>query len=131
MTARHDHLQHDDQHDGSVAEVLPFPRKGRAHGADDDGSVDAPPDRLRDVIGGVLRDERRRQGRTLADVAEGACVSLAYLSEVERGRKEISSDLLSAVCHDLGLDLTELLQLGLRRLVPRHQSTPRIQMLAA
>ena len=45
----------------------------------------------------MLRDERRRQGRTLADVAGRAGISAQYLSEVERGRKEASSEMLAAV----------------------------------
>ena len=58
----------------------------------------------------MLREERQRQGRTLADVADRAAVSLPYLSEVERGRKEISSDLLAAVITALEVDLATLLE---------------------
>ena len=53
---------------------------------------------LRHVIGGILRRARLAQGRTLVDVAASARVSTAYLSEVERGRKEASSEVLAAVC---------------------------------
>jgi len=66
--------------------------------------------RWSEVLGDVLRDEWRRQGRTLADVAERAAVSLPYLSEVERGRKEISSDLLTAVISSLEVDLATVLE---------------------
>jgi transcriptional regulator with XRE-family HTH domain len=77
---------------------------------------DVEPTRLRDVIGDVLRDERRRQERTLADVAERAAVSLPYLSEVERGRKEVSSDLLDAIGTALDLPLVEILERSAERL---------------
>lgn len=61
----------------------------------------------REVSGGVLRDERRRQGRTLADVAGRAGMSVQHLSEVERGRKEASSEMLAAAAGSLGLSLGE------------------------
>jgi transcriptional regulator with XRE-family HTH domain len=61
----------------------------------------------REVSGGVLRDERRRQGRTLADVAGRAGMSVQHLSEVERGRKEASSEMLAAAAGSLGLGLAE------------------------
>ncbi len=62
----------------------------------------------RHVIGDVLRQERRRQGRTLRELSEDAQVSMAYLSEVERGRKEVSSELLAATARALGLTLADL-----------------------
>lgn len=86
---------------------------------------------LRDVIGDVLREERQRQDRTLADVAEEAAVSLPYLSEVERGRKEISSDLLRAVHDALGLELDEVLERATRRLRGGPQRRDDLRMLAA
>ena len=64
----------------------------------------APP-LWREVTGTVLRDERHRQHRTLAQVAERAGMSVQYLSEIERGRKEASSEMLAAVCGSLGLSL--------------------------
>jgi transcriptional regulator with XRE-family HTH domain len=64
---------------------------------------------LRTMLGDVLRRARREQGRTLADVARVARVSMPYLSEVERGRKEASSEVLAAICDSLGIDLAELL----------------------
>src|SRR6478672_7672816 len=62
----------------------------------------------REVVGRELRTERRRQDRTLADVAGRAGVSTQYLSEVERGRKEPSSEVLGAVSGALGLRLVDL-----------------------
>jgi transcriptional regulator with XRE-family HTH domain len=64
---------------------------------------------LRSVLGDALRRARLEQGRTLADVAAAARVSLPYLSEVERGRKEVSSEVLAALCDALGIDLADLL----------------------
>jgi transcriptional regulator with XRE-family HTH domain len=65
---------------------------------------------LRDALGAVLRTERLEQHRTLSDVAGTARVSLPYLSEVERGRKEPSSEVLAAICSALQLPLAELLR---------------------
>lgn len=62
----------------------------------------------REVVGHELRAERHRQERTLADVAERAGVSTQYLSEVERGRKEPSSEVLGAIQGALGLRLVDL-----------------------
>lgn len=64
---------------------------------------------LRRVIGAVLRRVRQAQNRTLREVAEAAGVSLPYLSEVERGTKEASSEVLAAICRALGLPLPDLL----------------------
>jgi transcriptional regulator with XRE-family HTH domain len=64
---------------------------------------------LREVIGDVLRRARTSQGRTLREVSDSARVSLGYLSEVERGRKEASSELLSAICTALDLPLSRVL----------------------
>ena len=64
---------------------------------------------LREVIGDVLRDARTSQGRTLREVSDSARVSLGYLSEVERGRKEASSELLSAICSALAVPLSRVL----------------------
>ena len=64
---------------------------------------------MRDLIGDLLRRTRVEQGRTLREVAEDAQVSLPYLSEIERGRKEASSELLAAVYRSLGLSITEVL----------------------
>jgi transcriptional regulator with XRE-family HTH domain len=64
--------------------------------------------RLRQAVGEALRRRRLHQGRTLREVAEAAGMSLTYLSEVERGRKEASSEVLEAVCAALDLALAEL-----------------------
>lgn len=64
---------------------------------------------LREVIGEQLRARRQGQHRTLRDVSAQARVSLGYLSEVERGQKEASSELLSAICSALGISLGDLL----------------------
>jgi transcriptional regulator with XRE-family HTH domain len=64
---------------------------------------------LRRLLGEVLRRHRNRQSRTLRDVSAAAGVSLGYLSEVERGRKEASSELLTAICDALGISLAEVL----------------------
>jgi transcriptional regulator with XRE-family HTH domain len=64
---------------------------------------------LRTTLGDVLRRTRREQRRTLADVARAAKVSMPYLSEVERGRKEASSEVLGAICEALGIELSDLL----------------------
>jgi transcriptional regulator with XRE-family HTH domain len=65
--------------------------------------------KLREAVGDALRRRRQAQGRTLREVAAAAGVSLTYLSEVERGRKEASSEVLEAVCSALGLVLADLL----------------------
>ncbi|MFZ0835782.1 MAG: transcriptional regulator ClgR [Mycobacterium sp.] len=64
---------------------------------------------LREVIGDVLRRARTSQGRTLREVSDSARVSLGYLSEVERGRKEASSELLTAICGALHVPLSDVL----------------------
>src|SRR3954453_22130108 len=90
---------------------------------------------LRRVIGDALRARRQGQHRTLREVSTAANVSLGYLSEIERGQKEASSELLAAICDALGARLSELLSevgntLALAEgmegvLVPlEHQATP-------
>jgi len=64
---------------------------------------------LRSHIGSALRASRVTQGRTLRDVAKSARVSLGYLSEVERGQKEASSELLNSICAALDISLGEVL----------------------
>jgi transcriptional regulator with XRE-family HTH domain len=63
---------------------------------------------LRQVVGETLRSLRLRQRRTLREVSASARVSLGYLSEVERGQKEPSSELLAAIAGALDVDLSEL-----------------------
>ncbi len=111
-----------------LADVLPFPTPpARTTPSSDAGD----PPRLREVIGDVLRDERLDQERTLADVAREAAVSLPYLSEVERGRKEVSSDVLAAICDALELPLVDVLQRSTDRLRGTGVGTTGIHMLAA
>src|SRR5215468_8420090 len=64
---------------------------------------------LREAIGDRLRHARTNQHRTLREVSRAARVSLGYLSEVERGRKEASSELLAAICDALELPLSQLM----------------------
>lgn len=66
---------------------------------------------LRRELGDVLREYRQRQGRTLREVSSDARVSLGYLSEVERGQKEASSELLDSICHALNVPLAHVLRL--------------------
>jgi transcriptional regulator with XRE-family HTH domain len=65
---------------------------------------------LRESVGQALRRARTDQSRTLRDVAREARVSLGYLSEVERGQKEASSELLNSICEALGLTLGSLMR---------------------
>jgi transcriptional regulator with XRE-family HTH domain len=71
---------------------------------------------FREQLGEVLRAQRIAQGRTLRDVAGAASVSLGYLSEVERGQKEASSELLDSICGALNLPLWHVLRLVARDL---------------
>jgi transcriptional regulator with XRE-family HTH domain len=98
---------------------------------DGDRESEARMSLLRRVIGGVLRRLRLRQGRTLREVAEAAGVSVPYLSEVERGRKEASSEVLAAICRALGIHLSDLLEEArddLRRVEPRIPAAPRAEL---
>jgi DNA-binding XRE family transcriptional regulator len=73
----------------------------------------ATPDPLwRELAGAVLRDRRLAQGRTLQQVATRAGVSPQYLSEIERGRKEPSSEMLASICGALGIGLADLFAAG-------------------
>lgn len=65
---------------------------------------------LRRTLGEVLRRHRTAQRRTLRDVSDGARVSLGYLSEVERGQKEPSSELLASICAALDTPLSTVLR---------------------
>lgn len=85
---------------------------------------------LRRELGEVLREYRQRQGRTLREVSSDARVSLGYLSEVERGQKEASSELLSSICTALNVPLSHVLRLVADRIdfsqgrVPPHMRVP-------
>ncbi len=98
--------------------------------------VEAATPLLRAVYGEVLRDERLDQDRTLAEVAAEVGMSKQYLSEIERGRKEPSSEMLHSICGALGMPIESLLFRGarrlgaLRQLRPRKVSETRVEMLA-
>jgi transcriptional regulator with XRE-family HTH domain len=85
---------------------------------------------LRRELGEVLRQYRQRQGRTLREVSSDARVSLGYLSEVERGQKEASSELLSSICKALNVPLSHVLRLVADRVdfaegrIPPHMRVP-------
>lgn len=77
-----------------------------------DGSMPmAPADEplLREALGATLRDSRRQTGFTLRELAKLANVSPGYLSELERGRKEVSSELLASVCHAMGISVASVI----------------------
>ncbi len=63
---------------------------------------------VRELLGETLREERTAQGRTLREVSELAKVSLGYLSEIERGQKEASSELLGSICGALGVQQSKV-----------------------
>jgi transcriptional regulator with XRE-family HTH domain len=65
---------------------------------------------LRRELGDTLRSQRQRQSRTLREVSSAARVSLGYLSEVERGHKEASSELLAAICEALDVRMSDVLR---------------------
>jgi transcriptional regulator with XRE-family HTH domain len=72
---------------------------------------------MREVLGESLREQRTAQGRTLREVSQDARVSLGYLSEIERGQKEASSELLAAICGALDVPLSIVLDDVSQRLV--------------
>lgn len=93
-----------------MSSVVPFPRREDR----------AAPPLWREVAGRELRDERRARGERIADVAERAGVSGQYLSEIERGVKDPSSEILSSVAGALGLSLLDLTERASRRLEASH-----------
>ena len=93
------------------------------------GSADTRRPLLREALGTVLRGLRAESGRTLRDVADAARVSPGYLSEIERGRKEASSELLAAISAALTVSLGEILIRAALEVSP--PSTPREPVLAA
>lgn len=78
--------------------------------------ADRAPRLLRQVYGEILRDARRDQDRSLDDVARTVGMSKQYLSEIERGRKDPSSEMLGSVCAALGIPMEDLLLRGSRRM---------------
>lgn len=107
------------------AEVLPFPTAPRQRPEPEEAPT------AREAIGDVLRAERHDQARTLADVAADAHVSLPYLSEVERGRKDVSSEVLGSVAAALDLPLPVVFERAADRLRAGLQRGARMQLLAA
>jgi DNA-binding XRE family transcriptional regulator len=97
-----------------MGQLIPFPA---SEPAPEPAPERAEPEPLwREAVGQELRDERQDVGRTLADVAKDAGVSTQYLSEIERGRKEPSSEVLQAVAGALDLRLVDLTIRVARRL---------------
>ncbi|SEQ61947.1 helix-turn-helix domain-containing protein [Microlunatus flavus] len=88
--------------------VVPFPRRPD------------PEPLWREAVGAQLRTERRRRGERIADVATRAGVSPQYLSEIERGRKDPSSEVLAALAGALGLRVLDLTQRSATRLCVLH-----------
>ena len=78
---------------------------------------------MRDMVGQTLRELRLQSGKTLRDVSGAARVSLGYLSEVERGQKEASSELLNAISGALDVQLSELM-IHVAARVAAHEETP-------
>ncbi len=118
-----------------MSNVVRFPSNGRrtseAGDVTDDGSAaDVEPD-LRSAVGDELRIERHAQERSLGDVADGAGVSLPYLSEIERGRKDASAQVIESVCRSLELPVPVLLERVADRLRVGAQGATRVELLAA
>ena len=78
---------------------------------------------LRHILGAELRRRRIEQKRTLLDVSGVARVSLGYLSEIERGRKEVSSECLAAICSALGTSLASVLSAVSTEIALREHAT--------
>jgi len=83
---------------------------------------------LREELGDVLRGARQRQGRTLRDVSSAARVSLGYLSEVERGQKEASSELLASICYALDVPMSSVLRSVSDRIATAEALVARVDM---
>jgi transcriptional regulator with XRE-family HTH domain len=88
-----------------MADILQFPPNRSSAPASDD----EPEPLWREALGRSLRAAREEQGDRLVDIAERAGISPQYLSEIERGRKEPSSEMIAAVTGALGVDLAGLL----------------------
>jgi transcriptional regulator with XRE-family HTH domain len=105
-----------------MRDLLAFGQSQRQH---------RPSPLLRTIVGGVLRRTRLSQCRTLADVAASARISMQYLSELERGRKEASSEILAALCTALGLDLSDLLAAVGHDLLDQRRRRPDVVRIGA
>ena len=84
---------------------------------------------VRELIGESLREARIDQGRTLREVSKAARVSLGYLSEVERGQKEASSELLASICSALDLPLSVVLNVTSEKMVVLEGRSARVTTL--
>ncbi|WP_031469574.1 helix-turn-helix domain-containing protein [Sciscionella sediminilitoris] len=104
-----------------MADILSFQRH-RNQRSGDRTHEDEPEPLWREVLGQRLRATREEHGCRLVDIAERAGISPQYLSEIERGRKEPSSEMIAAVTGALGIDLTGLLT-GIVGDVHRQRST--------
>ena len=86
---------------------------------------------MREELGDVLREYRQRQGRTLREVSSQARVSLGYLSEVERGQKEASSELLDSIAAAINVPLSHVLRLVADRMdIAQGRPTPAMRHAA-
>ena len=119
-----------DQNEGQVVQLFPA---GRPVQIDPPAQIYPqvqinPPVQIeplwRELAGQVIRAERQRRHRTLAQVADRAGVSPQYLSEVERGRKDASSEMLDNICGALDLRLRDLLVGSARILLSRPHRSP-------
>ncbi|SMD25832.1 helix-turn-helix domain-containing protein [Kibdelosporangium aridum] len=98
-----------------MADILAFHQK----------RPDRQPEPLwRELLGRSLRTAREEQGGRLVDIAERAGISPQYLSEIERGRKEPSSEMIAAVTGALGVELADLL-IGIAGTVRRREGARR------
>lgn len=96
-----------------------------------DSNRRSQPALLREEVGDVLREYRQRQGRTLREVSSQARVSLGYLSEVERGQKEASSELLESIAGALNVPLSHVLRLVADRIdIAQGRPTPAMRHAA-
>ena len=84
---------------------------------------------VRELIGESLREERMAQAKTLRAVSQSARVSLGYLSEVERGQKEASSELLASICAALDVPLSVILNLVSEKMAAHEQLHQRVAAL--
>jgi len=84
---------------------------------------------VRELIGESLREERMAQAKTLRAVSQSARVSLGYLSEVERGQKEASSELLAAICSALDVPLSVILNMVSEKMAGHEQLNERVAAL--
>jgi transcriptional regulator with XRE-family HTH domain len=106
-----------------MGELIAFPPQERPEDAETEPL-------WREALGHELREERHRQERTLADVADESGVSTQYLSEIERGRKEPSSEILGAVSGALGLRLVDLTARVTRTLLTTSRPTGPLALAA-